>query len=171
AVLDERARALDPSCDGAIVLQPASSGLAVDLAHTFPVQRFGSPLKGWGGKLAAWLVAHVNRTARGAAQRPLTPVEQQLEASSERLLTILEQSRRMPVEEQVASVYAVVSGMADEVPRELLSTYEAQLLAHLRETQAPLLRTIREIGGVSGDMKQTLASVLQGFRARPPYEA
>jgi F-type H+-transporting ATPase subunit alpha len=170
-MLDERARALDASCDGAIVLQPSSTGLAIDLAHTFPVQRFGAPLKGWGGKLAAWLVAHVKRSAHAPSRRPLSRVEQQLEAASDRLLAILDQSRRMPVEEQVAAVYAVVSGMADEVPREMLATYESQLLAHLRETQAPLLRTIREIGGVSGDMKETLATVLQRFRARSPYEA
>ena len=172
--LDELAVAIDASCDGAIVLTPSSTGLSVDLAHTFPVQRFGAPLKGWGGRLAGWLVAHVKKGANAPSARPLrplSPIEEKLEGASDRLLSILEQSRRMPVEEQVAAVYAVVSGMADEVPRELLATYETQLLAHLRETQGSLLRTIRDIGGVSGDMKETLATILHGFRARSPYEA
>lgn len=142
---------LEPSTDGALVLDDGE----VDPWRSHPVQRFGAPLKGWGAKLVPYR----------------EPANGDLDDHDRRVREILSLSaRRTPIEEQVAVVYAALGGHADEMPIALLRTWESNLLAHLRETEGPLLRRIREIGGISGDMQPKLEAAFRAFRPALPHQ-
>jgi F-type H+-transporting ATPase subunit alpha len=67
-----------------------------------------------------------------------------------RLIELLKQPLHapMPVEEQVASIYAGTKGLLDDVPREDVTRFESEMLENLRSTQGELLAGIRDSGAL-----------------------
>lgn len=157
---------LGPSLDGGTILfaDPlARDAIMPSLELSWPVSRMGSPVRGWGSKI--WAQACADRAIASA-----TPVGAPVPIEVERRIAILDQppGRRMAIEEQVVSVWAVFLGLADDVLPEQLAAFEARLLTHLRERHRPLLRQIREVGGLSDDMKTVLRGAIDELRNETP---
>jgi F-type H+-transporting ATPase subunit alpha len=85
-----------------------------------------------------------------------------------RLTEILKQPQYqpLPVEKQVAIVYAATNGYLDSVPVEKLRQYEDDLYRVLEARHGALLASIREEKTLSDDIKKNLNAVLDDFGKR-----
>jgi F-type H+-transporting ATPase subunit alpha len=72
----------------------------------------------------------------------------------------------LPVEKQVISIYAGVNGHLDDLPVRDVRRFEAELLSFVENTQSGLLQSIRDKKELSGDIKQSLDSVIKEFKQR-----
>jgi len=83
-----------------------------------------------------------------------------------RLVEILKQGQNspMPVEEQVAIIFAGTQGYIDKVPIESVKDFEAKFLEHMRNTQGGLLSEISNTGELKSDDK--FRSAVQEFEER-----
>jgi F-type H+/Na+-transporting ATPase subunit alpha len=82
-----------------------------------------------------------------------------------RLVELLKQPQYapMPMEEQVASIFAGNGGFLDALPVEKVKAFESELLAFLRSKHAGILKDIREKGDLSEDIKTRLAAAVEDF--------
>lgn len=85
----------------------------------------------------------------------------------ERVTEILKQGQYqpMPVEEQVAIIFAGVNGFLDDLPREKVGEFEADYLKFLRSNYADVLNTIKEGAKVEGDLEQKLINAINEFKS------
>jgi F-type H+/Na+-transporting ATPase subunit alpha len=83
----------------------------------------------------------------------------------ERLTAILTQNERnpLPVEEQVAVIYAASNGYLDNVEVDNVTDYESQLLDYLRDSHGEILSAIRDEKEVSDDTDGKLKDALSRF--------
>ena len=90
---------------------------------------------------------------------------QRLLARGARLTELLKQPQYqpMPVEEQVASIYAGTSGFVDAVDVKDVTRYEAALLSYLRSDHADVLKTIRDTKQLDDDTASKLKDALTAF--------
>jgi len=92
-------------------------------------------------------------------------------ARGERIMEILKQGQYqpMPVEEQVAVLYAAVGGHLDPIPVEAVSEFERGFLAFLGEQQTAILDELRRerrlTEGVRQGLEAAVAKFKEGFRA------
>ena len=95
-----------------------------------------------------------------------------LDASTQRLLNrgarlteLLKQPQfsPMPVEEQVASVFAGVNGYLDGIPANAVTRFEGAFLSDLRANNGEVLRSIRESGALSDETTAKLHEILKEF--------
>ncbi|MGI8860952.1 MAG: F0F1 ATP synthase subunit alpha [Rubrobacteraceae bacterium] len=86
-------------------------------------------------------------------------------ARGERLTAILKQGERspMPVEEQVAMIYAATQGMLSGVETGDVPEYESQLLDYLRDSHGELLEDIRDSGELSDETAEKLKDAIGSF--------
>jgi len=86
-------------------------------------------------------------------------------ARGERTVEILKQDicATCPVEEQVATVFAVGQGLMDEVPVEEIKAYEKQLVQHLRDLPSEGLKMIVESGKIEDDTRAKLTEEITAF--------
>lgn len=79
-------------------------------------------------------------------------------AQGERIVAVLKQDKTspVPVELQVAILYAVVRDMLADIPTERVPDFETELFEYLRATQDDLLRSIRETGDLSAEAAENL---------------
>ena len=93
--------------------------------------------------------------------------KQQLDRGA-RLTELLKQPQYepLPVGEQVASLYAGVNGLLDDIPVEDVKRFESSLLTLLREKHGDLLKTLsKEITPEAEDqLKRLIASVKEKFK-------
>jgi F-type H+-transporting ATPase subunit alpha len=84
----------------------------------------------------------------------------------ERLVELLKQGLHasMPVEEQVASIFAGTSGFLDNIPSSDVSRFETELLDYMRTRKADLMRTIRDTGALPDGLQQAVEEFARGFR-------
>jgi len=84
----------------------------------------------------------------------------------ERLMELLKQGQYvpMPVEEQVASIFAAVNGFLDSLPVEKVDEFEANWLKFLRNKKQELLDTIREEKALSDDLVEKLKAACKEFK-------
>ena len=96
----------------------------------------------------------------------LDAATQRLLARGERLTELLKQGQYspLPVEEQVAVVFAGVRGYLDNIEVSQVGQFEEGLLADLRTNHANLLSTIREEGAISEQTEDALKAVIDTFR-------
>ncbi len=84
-----------------------------------------------------------------------------------RLTELLKQPQNdpLPVEEQVAVIYAGTHGWADSVPVEQVRRFETELREYLRGNHAELLETIRSTGKLpeESEMDAAMRAFLEGF--------
>jgi F-type H+-transporting ATPase subunit alpha len=90
---------------------------------------------------------------------------QKLLARGARLTELLKQPQYapMPVEEQVASIYAGTQGFLDSVDTKNVVRYEAAMLSFLRTDKADILKAIRESKQLDDDTAAKLKDALTEF--------
>jgi F-type H+-transporting ATPase subunit alpha len=90
---------------------------------------------------------------------------QKLLARGARLTELLKQPQYspMPVEEQVASIYAGTQGFLDSVDTKDVVRYEAALLSYLRNEKADVLKAIRDSKQLDDDTAAKLKDALTEF--------
>lgn len=84
-----------------------------------------------------------------------------------RLMAILKQPqyKPMPVEEQVASIFAIVNRYMADVPVEEISSFEQEYLQYMRNNHADILKGIRETGELAADAEAKLREAIDSFKA------
>jgi F-type H+-transporting ATPase subunit alpha len=90
---------------------------------------------------------------------------QKLLARGARLTELLKQPQYspMPVEEQVASIYAGTQGFLDAVDTKDVVRYEAAMLSYLRNEKADVLKAIRDTKALEDDTAAKLKDALTEF--------
>src|SRR5438105_2879111 len=90
---------------------------------------------------------------------------QRLLARGARLTELLKQPQYapMPVEEQVASIYAGTQGFLDQVDVKDVVRYEAAMLSFLRSEKPEILTKIRDTKALDDDTAAALKDALTGF--------
>ena len=85
-----------------------------------------------------------------------------------RMVEILKQGQYspLPVEKQVAIIYAGTNGVLDDLPLDQIRTFEQELYRFLENAHPAILTTIKEKKTIDDDMKGKLNSALQEFKAR-----
>jgi len=87
-------------------------------------------------------------------------------ARGERMTEILKQGQYvpMPVEEQVAVIYAGVNGFLDDVPVDEISRFEEEFLRYLKSERAALVRDLREKKEITDEVKSALNDSIEEFK-------
>ena len=75
------------------------------------------------------------------------------------------QYRPFPVEEQVASIWAVTNGYLDDLPVESARDFESGLLDHLRTRYSDVLSTIRDTGNLDEEIIASLKGAVEEFKS------
>jgi F-type H+/Na+-transporting ATPase subunit alpha len=90
---------------------------------------------------------------------------QQTLARGERLTAILKQNERdpMPVEEQVAVIFAASNGYLDDVEPESVMDWEDQFRNYMRDSHGEILDSIREEKQLSDETQQSLREAIDHF--------
>ncbi len=90
---------------------------------------------------------------------------QKLLARGARLTELLKQPQYnpMPIEEQVASIYAGTQGFLDSVPTTNVVRYEAAMLSFLRSEKPEILKAIRDTKELKDDTAAALKDALTEF--------
>ena len=83
-----------------------------------------------------------------------------------RLVELLKQpqSRPMPVEEQVVSIFLGTGGHLDSVPVEDVRRFETELLDHIRASEEKILATIRDSQKLTDETADSLTEVINHFK-------
>jgi F-type H+/Na+-transporting ATPase subunit alpha len=105
----------------------------------------------------------------------LDKASQQQIARGQRVVEVLKQPQfqPLPVELQVASIFAVTQGFLDEIPVGDVGRFERELHEHLRTRQSGLLdrlRTEKLKGGLDDELKQALEDFASTFEATEQVE-
>ena len=91
-------------------------------------------------------------------------------AQGERIVEVLKQDRNspVPVEKQVAILYATVHDYLKEIEVPSISSYERELYQYLDDNAeaADVMEQIRTTGDLKGDTEEKLKSVLEEFTAK-----
>ncbi|MGB3762432.1 MAG: F0F1 ATP synthase subunit alpha [Ornithinimicrobium sp.] len=74
------------------------------------------------------------------------------------------QSSPLPIQEQVAIIWAGTQGHLDSVPTEDIRRFEREFLDYLRREQSEMLDGIRESGKLGDDTSNTLESAMEDFK-------
>ena len=79
-----------------------------------------------------------------------------------RIVEVLKQNRNspIPVELQVAIIYAVVNNMLKDIPAEDISRFESDLFEYLVATKGEMLNSIKESGVLSAEAEATLKEAI-----------
>jgi len=81
------------------------------------------------------------------------------------LMEVLKQGQfePMPMEEQVAVLFAAIEGYLDAVPLEKVRAFEKKLVQYLKDHNAKVLKTIRETRDLADDTKADLKKAVEAF--------
>jgi F-type H+-transporting ATPase subunit alpha len=90
---------------------------------------------------------------------------QKLLARGARLTELLKQPQYqpMPIEEQVASIFAGTQGFVDTVPTTDVTRYESQMLSYLRSDKPEILAKIRDTKALDDETSAALKDALATF--------
>jgi len=96
----------------------------------------------------------------------LDKVTQAQLARGTRLVEILKQPQYvpMPVEKQVAIIFAATNGYVDEYDLRMLAEYEKQYLSHLEATYPEVLQELKEKKVISADLEAKMKEILDKFK-------
>ncbi|MDP6183693.1 MAG: F0F1 ATP synthase subunit alpha, partial [Gammaproteobacteria bacterium] len=134
------------------------------------VSRVGSAaqvkaMKQVAGRIKLELAQYREMEAFSQFASDLDPVTQRLLARGARLTQLLKQDQfaPLPVEEQVATIFAGVRGHIDGVPESDVTRFETALLEAFRAKHGEVLTVIRESGEISEDTEKKLDEIITGF--------
>ena len=93
----------------------------------------------------------------------LDPVTKQKIERGKRLTEILKQTNNnpMPISEQIAILYAAISGRLDELPVEKIKEFEESLLQTLKTQKSEILKTILAKGELSSTIQKQLDQIIE----------
>ncbi len=141
---------------------------AIDVGAS--VSRVGSAaqikaMKQVAGKIKLELAQYREMEAFAQFASDLDASTQKLLARGARLTQLLKQPQYspLPVEEQVAVIFAGTRGFLDNIPVDQVELYEARLLEHLRGSGMELLETIRKEKKIDESTEEKLLSFLEDF--------
>ena len=85
-----------------------------------------------------------------------------------RMVEILKQGQYspLPVEKQVAIIYAGTNGVLDDLPLDQIKAFEQELYRFLENAHPAILTTIKEKKTIDDEMKGKLNSAIQEFKSR-----
>jgi F-type H+/Na+-transporting ATPase subunit alpha len=85
-----------------------------------------------------------------------------------RMVEILKQGQYspIPVEKQIAIIFAGTNGMLDDLPLGQIKAFEQELYRFLENAHPAILTTIKEKKAIDDDLKGKLNSALQEFKSR-----
>ncbi|MGH7006818.1 MAG: F0F1 ATP synthase subunit alpha, partial [Stellaceae bacterium] len=134
------------------------------------VSRVGSAaqikaMKQVAGKIKLELAQYREMAAFAQFASDLDPATQRLLARGARLTELLKQPqfKPVPVEEQVASIFAGTRGYLDKVEIVDVTRFEAQMLGELRAKAPKILETIRDKRELNSETEKELVAFLDGF--------
>jgi F-type H+-transporting ATPase subunit alpha len=83
-----------------------------------------------------------------------------------RLVEILKQPQYqpMPVEEQIAIIYAGTRGHLDDIPVAKVRAFERDFLEHMRANKSDVLKKIAEVKDLPKDVDEALAAAITDFK-------
>ncbi len=83
-----------------------------------------------------------------------------------RLMALLKQPQYqpMPVEEQVASIYAIVNGYMADVEVADISRFEKEYLEYMRNNHADVLQSLAKPAGLTDDVEAALVKAIKAFK-------
>jgi F-type H+-transporting ATPase subunit alpha len=88
-------------------------------------------------------------------------------ARGERTVEVLKQTTAAtwPMEEQVATIFAVGQGLMDDVPVDEIKRFESEMIDALRAMQSKALKTVKETGALEDDTAATLKEEISSFKS------
>ncbi|MBC7317664.1 F0F1 ATP synthase subunit alpha [Candidatus Bipolaricaulota bacterium] len=118
------------------------------------------------GQLRLELAQYRDLAAFAEFAQELDEASQAQLARGARVMEILKQDQYqpMPVEEQVASLYAAVNGYLDDIPVEAVRAFERGFLAFLRENHAWVLAELRQEKRLTDKVRTGLDQALSEFK-------
>jgi F-type H+-transporting ATPase subunit alpha len=164
--------------DGQVYLEPAlfNAGIRPAINVGLSVSRVGGAaqikaMKQVAGTLRLDLAQYRELAAFAQFGSDLDKATQQKLNRGARLVELLKQPQYqpMPVQEQVASLYAGTRGYMDEVPLEAVRKFETEMLEFMRNSKADILKDILEKKALDADIEGRLKAAIdefkKGFRA------
>jgi len=90
----------------------------------------------------------------------------------QRMTEVLKQPQYspLPVEEQVAILWAGSAGFVDKVPVDQVARFESEYLEHLRTAQSELLERIKTEKALPDDLVEALTKVTENFLSANTYD-
>ncbi len=158
--------------DGQIFLQTDLfyKGIRPAINVGISVSRVGSAaqskaMKAVAGSIKLELAQYREMEAFSQFASDLDPTTQKLLARGARLTELLKQKQYapMPMEEQVVSIFAGVKGYLDTLKVERIAAFEEAMLQRMRNSQAGVLKDIRQSGKLSDENATKLDAALQRF--------
>ncbi len=118
------------------------------------------------GQLRLELAQYRDLAAFAEFAQELDEASQAQLARGARVMEILKQDQYvpMPVEEQVASLYAAVAGHLDDIPVQAVRAFEREFLAYLRDHHAHLLSELRTEKRLTEKVRAGLEEALSEFK-------
>ncbi len=134
------------------------------------VSRVGSAaqiraMKQVAGRIKLELAQYREMAAFSQFASDLDASTQRLLARGSRLTELLKQPQfaPVPVEEQVASIFAGTRGYLDQIEVGAVTRFESAMLGELRSTHPEILDAIRTTKEVAGEVEKALIEFLDGF--------
>jgi F-type H+/Na+-transporting ATPase subunit alpha len=135
-------------------------------------------MKGVAGRLRLDLAQYRDLAAFAMFASDLDKATQSMLARGQRLVEILKQKQfsPLPVEKQIAILFAATNGYLDAFPVAEARRYEEELYTFLETRHPEMLKQIAEKKDLKGELTDKLKAVLQEFAdvfqpASPPAEA
>ena len=159
--------------DGQIYLESGLfySGIRPAVNVGLSVSRVGGSaqikaMKKVAGKLRLDLAQYNELAAFAQFGSDLDKASQQQLARGERMVELLKQDqyKPMPVEQQIAVVYAGTTGALDDIPAAAVGRFEKEFLAFLREKGADLLAGIARDKDLDRDLETRLKEAIAAFK-------
>ncbi|MDP2849005.1 MAG: F0F1 ATP synthase subunit alpha [Humidesulfovibrio sp.] len=159
--------------DGQVYLEPAlfNAGIRPAINVGLSVSRVGGAaqikaMKQVAGTLRLDLAQYRELAAFAQFGSDLDKATQSKLNRGARLVELLKQPQYqpMPVQEQVASLYAGTRGYMDEVPVDAVRKFETELMEFLRNSKADVLKDIIEKKALDADLEGRLKAAIEEFK-------
>ncbi len=159
--------------DGQVYLEPAlfNAGIRPAINVGLSVSRVGGAaqikaMKQVAGTLRLDLAQYRELAAFAQFGSDLDKATQQKLNRGARMVELLKQPQYqpMPVQEQVASLYAGTRGFMDEVPLDAVRKFESEMLEFLRNSKADILKDIVEKKALDADLEGRLKAAIEEFK-------
>jgi F-type H+-transporting ATPase subunit alpha len=158
--------------DGQIFLEPDLfySGVRPAVNVGISVSRVGGnaqikAMKQVAGRLRLDLAQYREMEAFAQFASDLDAATQKQLARGERTVEILNQGQYqpMPVEHQIAAIYAVTQGYLDEIPIHQIKPWEVAFHRYLDEQAADVMSDLREQKVLSDELSERLVAAIKGY--------
>ncbi len=166
--------------DGQIYLEPDLfyAGVRPAVNACLSVSRVGGAaqikaMRQVAGRLRLDLASFRSLAAFAQFGSDLDPATRQQLETGQRMTEILKQGQYqpMPVEEQVAILWAATNGFLNDVPTDQVQAFESEYLEYLRTAGADLLRRIADEKALSDELSAALRSATENFKGGSRFAA